>query len=226
MHILVVDDDPKLRRYVQRGLEEAGHSCLTAADAVAAMATLREEGECAFDAMLLDVLMPGQDGFELCEELRSLDIDVPIVFVTARRTVQDRIQGLRLGADDYLQKPFSFDELLARLDAVHRRRESIPVLRRGSLTLRLADLVVERGGTAVELSRREFMLLRALVEARGAARSRSELLVSVWGVDFNPGTNVVDVHVANLRRKLARSGPNLIETVKGTGYRFLEEGGS
>lgn len=222
MRILVVDDDPKLRQFVGRGLEESGHACRLVASAEAALTALSEEGVGSFDAMLLDVLMPGRDGYALCEELRENGVAVPIVFVTSRRTVEDRVRGLRLGADDYVQKPFEFDELLARLEAVHRRQVALPVLHSGCLTFHLADLVVERGGQRVALSRREFDLLRALADARGATCSRADLLVRIWGMDFNPGTNVVDVHVAKLRRKLIGTGEDLIETVKGVGYRLSE----
>ena len=226
VHILVVDDDPKLRQFVRRGLEESGHACKTAADADAAMAELNTAGPGGFDAMLLDVLMPGRDGYEFCEELRRAGNDVPILFVTARRSVEDRVHGLRLGADDYLQKPFAFEELLARLEAIRRRRDSLPILRSGDLALHVADSIVERGGKRIELSRRELELLRALIEYRGEVASRAELLSAVWGMDFDPGTNVVDVQIAKLRRKLSGTGPDPIVSVKGVGYRLAREAAS
>jgi len=145
---------------------------------------------------------------------------VPVIFVTARRGVEDRIKGLRTGADDYILKPFEFDELLARIEAVLRRRQTIPVYELGDLRIDVARRIVERNGDRVELSPKEFDLLRTLAEAKGRTVSRVELLKVVWGITFDPETNVVDALIARLRRRIDRSGPPVIETVIGEGYRL------
>jgi two-component system OmpR family response regulator len=219
LKILIVDDDPKLRGFVAKGLETHGIQSLSASDGNEALAVLDAASERP-DLILLDVMMPGKSGMEFLEELRRRGSDVPVIFVTARRGVEDRVKGLRTGADDYILKPFEFDELLARIEAVVRRRQTIPVYEMGSLRIDVARRIVERGGERVDLSPKEFDLLRTLAEAKGRTVSRTELLKVVWGINFDPETNVVDALVARLRRRIDRNGPPLIETVIGEGYRL------
>ena len=219
MNILIVDDDPKLRGFVAKGLETNGIQSISASDGNEALAVLDAAAERP-DLILLDVMMPGKSGMEFLEELRRRGSDVPVIFVTARRGVEDRVKGLRTGADDYILKPFEFDELLARIEAVIRRRQTIPVYELGDLRIDVARRIVERRGERVDLSPKEFDLLRTLAEAKGRTVSRTELLKIVWGITFDPETNVVDALVARLRRRIDRSGPPLIETVIGEGYRL------
>jgi two-component system OmpR family response regulator len=220
MRLLIVDDDPKFRSYISGGLKESGSECETAADGEAAMKLLEDPGRPPFDLILLDVMMPVQNGWELLHELRAHGRETPVIFVTARDAVEERVKGLKLGADDYIIKPFAFDELLARIDAVIRRRKTMASIEYADLKLDLARRAVMRAGKAVDLSPREFDLLRTLVTNHDRVMTRAELLHEVWGIDFDPETNVVDVHVARLRRKLDRLGKSLIHTVRGEGYKI------
>ena len=220
MRCLVVDDDPKFRSYISSGLQQSGIECRTASDGAAALAVLESPAEAAFDLILLDVMMPVKSGWELLHELRDKGRETPVIFVTARDAVEERVRGLKLGADDYIIKPFAFEELLARIDAVIRRRQSLPPLRLGDLELDLGRRLARLGGQTIELSPREFDVLRWLVQHPERVVSRSELLREVWGIDFDPETNVVDVHVARLRRKLERTGAAVIQTSRGEGYRI------
>jgi two-component system OmpR family response regulator len=218
--ILIVDDDPKLRGFVSQGLAQHGIECLAAGDGEEAARVLAAAGATKPDLILLDVMMPGRSGVEFLDDLRSHGSEIPVIFVTAKRAVEDRVKGLRTGADDYILKPFEFDELLARIEAVVRRRQSIPIFEIGDLRIDVGRRIVERGTERIELSPKEFDLLRTLAEGRGRTVSRQELLRVVWGINFDPETNVVDALVARLRRRLDRSGPPLVETVIGEGYRL------
>ena len=219
MRILVVDDDPKLREYVAAGLTESGTECATASDGESALELLgRDPG--SFDLILLDVMLPAKSGWELLDDLRERGQETPVIFVTARDTVEERVKGLKLGADDYVIKPFAFSELLARIEVVLRRRRTLPPIHVRDLRLDLAKRAVIRGGQRVDLSPREFDLLLALVRADGGTLSRAELLRDVWGFEREPETNLVDVHIGRLRRKLDRHGAPVIETVRGAGYRI------
>ena len=223
MKVLAVDDDPKFRSFICRGLEESGIACRTAGDPTEALVVLSEPDAPGFDLILLDVMMPERTGWELLEELRSRNIDTPVIFLTARHTVEDRVKGLRLGADDYIIKPFEFSELLARIDAVMRR--NVPMQREiGNLSLDLSRRTASRSGHRIELSPREFGVLWALSNVDGALLSRDQLLKDVWEIDFDPGTNVVEVVIARLRRKLERYGKRMIQTVSGSGYRLVDPG--
>jgi DNA-binding response OmpR family regulator len=223
MQILLVDDDPRLRETLRRGLEHAGHVAAAAASADEAEAALARQ---SFDLVLLDVMMPGRDGWELLERLRGRGLDVPVIFLTARDAVDERVRGLSAGADDYLTKPFALEELLARIAAVGRRRTATPVLVHGPLRLDPMRRVVELEGERIDLSPREFDLLAALVRAQGRALSRRELLSDVWGIEFEPQTNTVEVHVARLRRRLGPHGKDLVRTAVGKGYSIGTPDGS
>ena len=220
MKILIVDDDPKLRACVSKGLETQGHFTVAAGSGLEARSVLAAMAESP-DLILLDVMMPGGDGMSFLEELRRRGIETPVIFVSAARGVEDRVRGLRLGADDFLVKPFQFDELLARIEAVARRRAPALVYEIGDVRIDPLRRTVERGGARVDLSPKEFDLLRTLAEARGRTLSRVELLRIVWGIHFDPQTNVVDALVARLRRRIDRSETSLIETVVGEGYRMV-----
>lgn len=221
MKILIVDDDPKLRGFVAKGLETHGIDSVSASDGAEALTVLERSVSDRPDLILLDVMMPGKSGMEFLEELRRRGHDLPVIFVTARRGVEDRVKGLRIGADDYVLKPFEFDELLARIEAVIRRRQSVPVFEFGDVRIDVARRIVERAGQRIDLSPKEFDLLRTLAEARGRVVSRTELLKVVWGITFDPETNVVDALVARLRRRIDRGGASLIDTVIGQGYRLV-----
>jgi two-component system response regulator MprA len=214
--VLLVDDNPKLVRLLERGLAYEGFEVRTATTGEAALAAARTWQP---HLVLLDIAMPGPDGFEVCRRLRLAD-DVPVVMLTARDEVVDKVQALNLGADDYVAKPFDFDELLARVRAVLRRR------RAGEEPLVYADLAVDprtrevqRGGQPVELTVREYELLLAFVRHPRQVLTREQLLELVWGYERLPDTNVLEVHVADLRQKLeAGGGPRLIQTIRGIGY--------
>src|SRR5688572_20413342 len=219
--VLVVDDDPKILSLLRRGLSFEGYQVATAEDGVAALAVARDELP---DLVVLDVMMPGLDGLEVCRRLRA-GADVPILMLTARDTVPDRVAGLDAGADDYLVKPFAFDELLARVRALLRRRE-----RSGRELLRCADLVmdvsaheVRRGDRVVELTALQFNVLEHFLRHPRQVLEREQLLESVWGVESDAISNVVDVTIADLRARLeADHQPRLLHTVRGVGYVLRE----
>jgi len=219
MRVLIIDDDPGVRRYIQRVLERSEIESV-AADGPEAGRAMLAGAATPFDVMLLDISMPGQTGWDFLSELREQGDQTPVIFLTAHHTVQERVRGLRMGADDYVPKPFEAAELVARIEAVVRRRESLPVLAVGELRIDLARRVVERGGSRIDVSPREFDVLGELALARGKVLSRALLLERVWDIKFDPGTKVVEVQIARLRRKLGRDETSVIETVVGEGYRI------
>lgn len=216
MKLLIVDDDPKVRSFLSRGLAESGLASDAAADATEAMAAMRDGA--GYDLVLLDVMMPETSGWDLLTELRRSGDRTPVIFITARHQIEERVRGLELGADDYVIKPFELPELIARIQAVVRRGRELPVLVEGDLRVDVGRRAVERGDARIDVSAREFELLRELIEHRGEVRSKRELLASVWGLDFDPGTNVVEVAVARLRGRIDRGRTPLIHTVIGGGY--------
>lgn len=225
MRILVVDDDSKFRRFTTLALEAAGYEYEIAENGEQGLAALEDSPPERFDAVLLDVEMPVSSGWDLLTAVREKGNEVPVLFVTGRGDVEDRVSGLRMGADDYVTKPVEYEELIARIEAVVRRRRSLPSLVLGDLHIDLARRAVERSGQPVDLSPREYDLLLRLVQAEGEPVSRAELLRDVWSIEFDPGTNVVDVHIGRVRKKLNRLGRSLIETVRGRGYRVLRRDG-
>jgi len=227
--ILIVDDEPNLRHTVSYNLRRAGHDVLTAADGEAALAIAQEQ---TIDLVILDIMLPGIDGFEVCRRLRERG-SVPVLMLTARDAEIDRVVGLEIGADDYLVKPFSMRELLARVKAMLRRAEmdrsaaqpeAEDWLEAGELAISLSQRRVTVAGAEVILKPREFDLLAFLARRPGRVFSRDQLLMEVWGYDFAGGTRTVDVHVRSLRDKLGDRAdrPSWIETVWGVGYRFCE----
>jgi DNA-binding response OmpR family regulator len=218
MRLLLVEDDEKLARSVTRGLRGEGYAVDLAGDGDTA---LIQASVYDYDAIVLDVMLPGRDGLEVCRTLRERGCWSPLLMLTARDGVGDRIGGLDAGADDYLAKPFDFGELLARLRALVRRvpRERMPELAVGDLVIDPGTHDVVRGGVPVELTAREFALLEYLARRAGQVVSRTELLDHVWDENFLGSTNVIDVYVGYLRKKLARPGaPPAIRTVRGVGF--------
>jgi two-component system copper resistance phosphate regulon response regulator CusR len=216
VRILIVDDDTKYLAFVSRGLSESGMVCLTAPTGEAGLGALRQE---QFDLVLLDVMLPDLTGWEVLESMHAEGLDAPVIFVTARDAVDERVRGLRMGGNDYIVKPFAFAELLARIHVALRSRRERTKLTVGDLTLDLLRGRAARGGRELSLTPTEYLLLRTLVEHGGEALSRTLLLEIVWGIDFDPGTNIVDVHIRRLRRKVdAPFATQLIHTTRGTGY--------
>jgi two-component system, OmpR family, response regulator len=226
MRVLVVEDEPKMATLVARGLREEGHAADVAAHGEDA---LWMANAAPYDAIVLDVMLPGLDGFATCRQLREQGVWAPVLMLTARDAVGDRVDGLDAGADDYLPKPFSFAELLARLRALARRApaERPTLLEAGDLRLDPAARRAWRGETELELSAKEFALLELLLRRRGEALSRGQLLEGAWELGFESRSNLVDVYVRYLRDKIDRPfGRHSIETVRGVGYRLRKDGGA
>jgi DNA-binding response OmpR family regulator len=221
MQVLVVDDDPAFRRYACLALEEAKIDHLTAGDAETAAAILARRDAPPVDAVLLDIELPGTQGIELLTELRAHGNQVPILVVSVRDGLEERVKALHLGADDYLVKPFEFPELVARLHAVTRRGLRNERVKVRDLQLDVALRQAERGGKVIHLTPLEFDLLWVLVQAHGRPVSRAELLQRVWRLEIDPRTNLVEVHASRLRQKLSRTGEPMVETVRGQGYRIV-----
>ena len=218
--VLVVEDDDAVRSAVDRGLGVHGFDVSSVADAESAIEVVARRRP---DVMIVDIGLPGMSGIELCTRLRGLDVDTPILILSARDQVGDRVAGLQAGADDYVVKPFSLDELAARLHALLRRARPTTgvtaVLAAGPLWIDLDRRVAKANEERLDLSRREFDLLAAFVANPSIVLSRIRLLEMVWGYDFDVDTNVVDVFVGYLRRKLDAAGaPSLLETVRGVGF--------
>ncbi len=220
MRVLVVEDDPAISRFVVRGLREEHYRVDLAEDGVTAERLATAE---AYDVIVLDVQLPLTNGFTLCRSLRRDGIDTPVLMLTARDSVADRVEGLDAGADDYLVKPFAFDELLARLRALTRRgrtRQFDATISYGPLTLNAASHLAHAAGHALDLSATEYRLLEHLLRHPETIVSRDQLADHVWGGDYDPFSNVADVYVGYLRRKLRAAGVDepLIHTVRGMGY--------
>lgn len=222
MRILVVEDNEKLARSLARGLEQDGYAVEVSGNGDDASGRLFAGGE-EYSAVVLDVMLPGVDGITLCRLLRKRGNRVPVLLLTARDSVEDRVTGLDAGADDYLVKPFSFDELSARIRALLRRprTEAPTVLRAGEVSLDPARHEVTARGKPVTLTSKEFMLLELFLRHPGQVLSREQITLQVWSGDFEAASNTLEVHVRNVRRKLAEAGhEEAIETVRGAGYRF------
>ena len=220
MRVLIVEDDPAIVRFLERGLAAHGHQSVTADNGHDGVVMAADE---SVDFILLDIMLPGMDGQEVLRRIRARRPGVPVLMLTARDEVRDKISALDGGADDYLTKPFDLDELLARMRALVRRADQPEASRivMGDLKLDFRSHRVWRGEESVELSSREFALLEYFVRHQGQVLSRQQMLSAVWDYAFDPGSNVVDVYVSYLRNKLDRRGePSLISTVRGAGYRF------
>jgi DNA-binding response OmpR family regulator len=221
VHILVVEDEQRLARLLQRVLTEERHTAEVAYNGADGL-YLAQTG--TFDLVLLDRMLPDLDGVEVCRQVRAAGVQTPVIMLTARGSVEDRVDGLNAGADDYLVKPFAMAELLARVNARLRRDRGTPVttvLQQDDLTLDLVRRDVQRGGKRIELTQKEFALLEYLMRNAGAALSRTQILDQVWQYDSDAVSNVVDIYVHYLRDKIDRGSERpLIKTVRGVGYKL------
>jgi DNA-binding response OmpR family regulator len=223
MRILLVEDERKVASFICQGLEEEGHAVDLAKDGEAALDLLRGE---PYDLVVLDVMLPRRDGFSVLRAARQAGLTAPVLMLTARDAVADKVVGLDLGADDYLTKPFAFEEFLARVRALLRRRDERrePVLRLADLALDPATREVTRGRRRVTLTAREYALLEYFLRNPGRVLTRPMLAEHVWGLDFDSESNVVDVYVGYLRRKIDGPGePRLLHTVRGAGYALRQD---
>jgi heavy metal response regulator len=219
VRILVVEDDRKVARFVRQGLCEEGHAVEIAADGVEALDFVLTEP--AYDLIILDVMLPGQDGFGVLKTLRAHKVAAPVLILTARDSVPDRVAGLDLGADDYLTKPFAFEEFLARVRALLRRRDVVraPILTIDDLIVDPATRRVTRGERRIDLTARQYALLEYFLRNIGRVLSRQMIAQHVWGLGFDAESNVIDVYVGYLRRKIDRERERrLLHTVRGAGY--------
>jgi DNA-binding response OmpR family regulator len=214
--ILIVEDEDRIVSFLTKGLEANGHSTMAVGDGITAAAVADDAD---FDLMILDVGLPGKDGFTVLQEIRERGVRLPVIVLTARDAASDTVTGFDAGADDYVTKPFRFEELLARVRARLRDQGTTEqtLLEAGTVVLDLRRRTVSVGGASVELSSREFALAETLFRHPGQVLSREQLLSMVWGYDFEPESNIVDVYIGYLRRKL---GSDRIETVRGMGYRL------
>lgn len=221
MKLLLIEDDATTAAYVAKGLREEGHVVDHLTDGREALVQAMSGG---YDVLVVDRMLPGLDGLSLVRALRSAKVETPALFLTAMGGVDDRIEGLRAGGDDYLVKPFAFGELSARIDVLGRRAAQPvveTVLRAGDLAMDLIARKVTRAGQEIDLLPREFALLEHLLRRKGRVQTRTMLLESVWDLSFDPQTNVVETHVSRLRAKVDRPfGRELIRTVRGAGYRI------
>ncbi len=220
MKVLVVEDEKKIASFIRKGLEARGFTVEVAHDGDDGYARALTR---PYDALVLDIMLPGRDGLSILRNLRERKRSVPVILLTARSELNERVEGLNLGADDYLTKPFFVEELIARLHAVARRAAGTPESLLGveDLTVNLLTREVRRGERKIELTAREFALLEQLLRAPGRVFTRVQILEQVWGCDFDPGTNVVDVYVQRLRKKIDEGeAVKLIETIRGVGYRL------
>jgi two-component system, OmpR family, response regulator len=218
-HILVVEDDPAIGEFLVQGLADEHATVKSASDGVNALALIRTT---PFDAAVVDLMLPKLDGLSVIEAMRKDGIITPVVVLSAKRSVEDKVRCLRSGADDYLQKPFDFSELLARLEAVMRRAQPGPeVIEAGGVTIDVVGHTVRRDGQRVDLQPREFALLELLMRNRNRPISKTELLQRLWDYSFDPQTSVVDVLVCRLRNKVDRDFPiKRIHNLRGVGYVF------
>jgi DNA-binding response OmpR family regulator len=218
MYILIVEDERRLAQIVRRVLQEEGHTVDLAHDGEEGLAMATDGSH---DVIILDILLPEMDGIEVCRTLRRNRIDTPVLLLTALGEVDDRVRGLDAGADDYLAKPFAFQELLARIRALGRRKVQArepTQLEVDGLTLDLRRRRAQRDGRIIDLSPKEFSLLEFLMRNQGRVVTRMQILDHIWGYDYATDSNLVDVYMAYLRRKVDSDGPSLIRTVRGVGY--------
>lgn len=220
MHVLIVEDERKIAGFIRQGLEAQGFAVEVCGDGNDAYTLVTTR---SYDVIVLDIMLPGRDGLSILKNLRARGNSAPVILLTARSEPNERVEGLNLGADDYLTKPFYIEELIARIQALVRRAsgEKISILQIENLTMNLLTREVRRGERVIELTTREFNLLEKLLRTPGRVFTRTQLLENVWGYDFDPETNIVEVNIGRLRRKILDQGPKpLIETVRGVGYRI------
>jgi two-component system, OmpR family, copper resistance phosphate regulon response regulator CusR len=225
MKILIVEDEPKVSSFIQKGLEVNGFVAETAFDGQIALRKIQNQ---TFDAIIMDVNIPELNGFEVCRQLRHQNDKTPVLMLTALGTTRDKVYGFDLGADDYLVKPFEFEELLARVKAIIKRAKSAPFL---ETVLKIADLeldtekkTVTRGGKTIDLTAKEFMLLEYLMRNQGRVLSRSDIAEKIWDITFDTGTNIIDLYIFYLRKKIDKDyTQKLIHTQVGMGYVLKEK---
>ncbi|MEN6301577.1 MAG: response regulator transcription factor [Armatimonadia bacterium] len=220
MRILVAEDERKIAGFVRKALVEQGYTVDLATDGDRAYELATSQ---SFDLIVLDIMLPGRDGLSILRRLREQHNTVPVILLTARSALDERLEGLNLGADDYLTKPFFMEELVARVQALLRRvsGEKLSLLQAGELVVNLITREVKVGERVVELTAREFSLLEYLMRSPGRVYTRTQILEHVWSYDFDTNTNLIDVYIQRLRKKLDPSGrQQLIETIRGVGYRF------
>jgi len=222
MRVLLVEDEARIADFIRKGLSEYGYAVDSAGDGEEALDWL---DAAEFDIIILDVMLPLRDGVDVCRELRARGVQTPVIMLTARDAIEDRVRGLDSGADDYLVKPFAFSELLARLRALTRRQPAVlgSPLRMGDLTLDTATRQASRQGNTIPLTTKEYTLLEYLLRHPHQVLTRTMIAERVWNYDFDNATNVIDVHIRNLRRKIDDPFPmKLIHTVRGAGYRISD----
>jgi DNA-binding response OmpR family regulator len=222
MHILVVEDDTKTSAFIAKALRAEGFAVDVLRDGDEALSAV---GDTAFDAVVLDIMLIGRDGLSVLKQMRARKNQTPVLLLSARGEVNERVEGLNAGAEDYLPKPFALEELTARVRALVRRGGDVksPVLRVGDVTLDTISRIAERGGRKIELTTREYRLLEYLMRSAGRVCSRMMILEKVWDYHFDPGSNLVDVYVGRLREKIdAGSGVKVLHSVRGEGYVMKE----
>jgi DNA-binding response OmpR family regulator len=218
MRLLVIEDETKIARLLKKGFQDEGYDVDVSADGEDGLHRALEE---QYDAIVIDIMLPRRDGLSVLKELRAQEVSTPVMILTARGDVNERVTGLSLGADDYMAKPFAMDEVVARVRALIRRvtGESITLYKVGDLVMNLVTREVTRGSRHIELTSREFRLLEHLMRSPGQVVTRSQLIERVWEYRFDPGTNLVDVYIQRLRRKIDDDAETkLIQTVRGVGY--------
>ena len=222
MRVLIVEDETRIADFLQRGLRAEGHFCVIADDGESGL-SLALEGD--FDLILLDLMLPGMHGHEVCQQLRMNKVNTPLIILSAMDSLDDVIAGLRMGADDYMTKPFSFEELLARIETVMRRSSSISsedeTMSMGPLVFDRQSLRFSVNGEDIKMTAKELAIIELLMSNPGTLFSRERILSNVWGLNMDPLTNVVDVYIGKLRKKIDSDPENsMIETVRGLGYRL------
>jgi DNA-binding response OmpR family regulator len=222
MRVLVVEDNKKTAAFISKALKSEGFAANVLEDGDEALLTIAST---PFDAVVLDIMLPGRDGLSIVRQLRSGNIRTPVLLLSARGEVNERVEGLNAGADDYLAKPFALEELIARVRALVRRGDETKsvILRVGDLSLDTSTRVAKRGGKTIELTTREYRLLELLMRSAGRVCGRMTILEKVWDYDFDPGSNIIDVYVRRLREKIDEGfEPKLLHSVRGVGYAMKE----
>ena len=216
MHILIVEDEIGIIQFLQQGLEEEGYRITSASDGLKGFELIQKEN---FDLILLDWMLPKMTGLELCKAIRLKNTETPILFLTAKDTIQETIEGLKAGANDYIKKPFSFDELLERIKIHFRNQKEVEKLSLGTIEIDVAKHLVSVNGNEVNLTQREFQLLHYLVKNKGKVCTRTQIIEDVWDIHFEYDTGVIDVFMNSIRKKLnLKIEEDFIKTIRGVGY--------
>lgn len=216
MHLLIVEDEAGIVQFLQQGLEEEGYEITSASDGLMGFELTQNEN---FDLILLDWMLPKMNGLEVCKAIRKKNKTIPIIFLTAKDTVQDTIEGLKAGANDYIKKPFSFDELVERIKIHFRNQNDFEILILGTIEINLSKYLVTVGGNEVSLTQREFELLCYLVKNKGKVCTRNQIIEDVWKIHFDYDTGVIDVFINAIRKKLnLKIEEDYIKTIRGVGY--------